>query len=65
MLPNTEHPITIHQGTNRLCHSENLEARVDSILSEQKGKASIPKLWDGHTATSLVESLKSVLFGEL
>ena len=61
MRPNTERPITIHQGTNQLCDSQNLEARVDSILSGNMAEGKIPEFWDGKTANRVVKSIKSLL----
>ena len=59
--PHTERPITIHQGTNQLCDSQNLEARVDSILSGNIAEGKIPEFWDGKTAKRVVKSIKSLL----
>ena len=61
MRPNTERPITIKQGTNRLCDFSNLEATVETILSEDHGRGSVPDLWDGHTASRVVKSIKKLL----
>ena len=57
MRPNTERPITITQGTNRLCIVEDLEKYVDEIFL---GKTSIKneiELWDGQTASRVVQSV--------
>ena len=59
MRPNTERPITIRQGTNQLCDPENLEAKVKGILSGEITHGNVPELWDGHTATRVVESIKN------
>lgn len=55
--PNTERPITLQQGTNRLVGN-----RRDDILREfanalqHRGKPTpIPPLWDGHAARRIVE----------
>ncbi len=59
--PNTERPITIHQGTNRICGLENLENHVETILSGRFSHGSVPELWDGKTASRVVKSIKSLL----
>ena len=61
MRPNTERPITIHQGTNRICGLENLENHVETILSGRFSHGSVPELWDGQTAPRVVKSIKSLL----
>jgi UDP-N-acetylglucosamine 2-epimerase (non-hydrolysing) len=58
MRPNTERPITISMGTNQLCTPENLEAKVDGILSSNGATRDVPELWDGHTAERVVASIK-------
>jgi UDP-N-acetylglucosamine 2-epimerase (non-hydrolysing) len=61
MRPNTERPITIQQGTNRLCDFDHLEAMVEKILSGDNRQGSVPELWDGHTADRVVQSIKQLL----
>jgi len=47
LRPNTERPITITHGTNRLASPENLLPLLDVALSEGAGPAMTPPLWDG------------------
>jgi UDP-N-acetylglucosamine 2-epimerase (non-hydrolysing) len=58
LRPNTERPITITQGTNRLCTAENLEAKVNEILATKGKGARKPDLWDGLTAERVCESIR-------
>jgi UDP-N-acetylglucosamine 2-epimerase (non-hydrolysing) len=58
LRPNTERPITITRGTNRLCSVSNLEAAVNSVLAEQKRQSIKIELWDGHTAERVVDAIK-------
>lgn len=58
LRPNTERPITIEQGTNRLCTPDNLESRFQSVFTQKFPKGKIPDMWDGCTAKRVVDSLK-------
>jgi len=61
MRPNTERPITIEQGTNRLCDIEDLEKNVETILSKRFVRENRIDLWDGQTAGRVVKSIKTKL----
>ena len=58
LRPNTERPITITAGTNKLCTAESLEEDVDMVLAGSKKQTTKIDLWDGHTADRVVESIK-------
>jgi UDP-N-acetylglucosamine 2-epimerase (non-hydrolysing) len=62
LRPNTERPITITAGTNKLCTSESLEEDVDMILAGINNQKPEIDLWDGHTADRVVKSIKSLFF---
>jgi UDP-N-acetylglucosamine 2-epimerase (non-hydrolysing) len=57
LRPNTERPITISQGTNKLTSLETLEFDFDYILNGYPSKGGIPDLWDGKTAERIIEIL--------
>jgi UDP-N-acetylglucosamine 2-epimerase (non-hydrolysing) len=61
MRPNTERPITVTEGTNQLCSSEDLESKVKEALSEKRSHTRAPEYWDGHTAHRVVKSLAKIV----
>jgi UDP-N-acetylglucosamine 2-epimerase (non-hydrolysing) len=54
---NTERPITITQGTNKLVTADNLADNIANALSGDWPKGQCPPLWDGKTAARAVECL--------
>lgn len=54
---NTERPITITLGTNRLVSPESLAAALEDVFESRWPKGRVPELWDGRTAERAVESL--------
>jgi len=57
---NTERPITLTQGTNRLIRPLDVAAALEEIISGKWPKGSVPDMWDGKTATRVAASLKRV-----
>jgi len=56
LRPNTERPITVTQGTNRLCTMENLLAHVDAAAASTL-RRNPPLLWDGNTSARIAEAI--------
>jgi UDP-N-acetylglucosamine 2-epimerase (non-hydrolysing) len=55
---NTERPITVSEGTNRLTRTSLLLAHVQEALLQPRGAARPPERWDGRAAMRAVESLR-------
>ncbi len=61
LRPNTERPISVEQGTNKLCNLDNLEDNLQEVLSTKKSVKPTIELWDGRTAGRVVEAIKKLL----
>jgi UDP-N-acetylglucosamine 2-epimerase (non-hydrolysing) len=61
LRPNTERPITVTQGSNRLCKPDALEQMIDEVLAARSPGANVPEMWDGHTAQRVVASIENLL----
>ena len=60
--PNTERPITITHGTNRLVEPETVLANVDTILlGGIDPVADGPPLWDGHAGERIASAIEAWL----
>ena len=55
---NTERPITVSQGTNKLVNANNLAENLHAVLSGGWPEGSCPPFWDGKTAARAVAALK-------
>ncbi len=55
--PNTERPITITHGTNRLVEPEDVDMAVTAILgtATKVGRLKPPPLWDGHAGDRIAK----------
>ncbi len=57
LRPNTERPVTVTIGSNRLTKIERLPADVDEALQGPERRGQIPPLWDGRTAERTLRHL--------
>ena len=57
LRPNTERPVTVTAGSNRLTKFDRLTADIDEFLSGPERKGQVPPLWDGKTAQRTLDCL--------
>jgi UDP-N-acetylglucosamine 2-epimerase (non-hydrolysing) len=55
---NTERPITVTQGTNRLVKPGELVAMIETVLAGRWPTGQRPERWDGNTADRCVAALR-------
>jgi len=61
LRPNTERPITVTAGSNRLCDLGNVRAALAQVLATPPVPAAPPELWDGHTAQRVNDRIQQAL----
>ena len=61
LRPNTERPITLTQGTNRLCQVDEIERLVAEIKPGKVSNAQLPDFWDGAAAGRVTASIRRFL----
>ena len=57
LRPNTERPITVTVGSNKLTSLKTLAADIDEVLKREPRFGQIPPLWDGQTAGRIVNGI--------
>jgi UDP-N-acetylglucosamine 2-epimerase (non-hydrolysing) len=57
LRPNTERPVTITLGSNRLTQASRLSADLQEVLAGKTELGQIPPLWDGRAAERIVQAL--------
>jgi UDP-N-acetylglucosamine 2-epimerase (non-hydrolysing) len=57
LRPNTERPVTLHCGSNRLTSPKDLKNDLARVLEGPARFGQVPPLWDGHTANRVLQAL--------
>ena len=57
LRPNTERPVTLTQGTNRLTNLSNLRSDFTDALERKGNTRRIPPLWDGMTSERCLRAI--------
>lgn len=55
--PNTERPITISQGSNKLTSLETIKSDIEHVLNGYYRQCRIPDLWDGNAGKRIISEL--------
>lgn len=55
--PNTERPVTVWEGSNKLIKMDDIIAEVQLIIQGKGKHGTIPRYWDGHTADRIVNMI--------
>jgi UDP-N-acetylglucosamine 2-epimerase (non-hydrolysing) len=57
LRPNTERPVTVTLGSNKLTSPGRLPEDLEEVLRREPRLGTVPPLWDGHTAGRVVSAL--------
>lgn len=58
--PNTERPVTVWEGSNKLIKMDQIVGEVTRIIQGKGKQGTTPKYWDGKTAQRIVEMLEKL-----
>ncbi|MDR1584753.1 MAG: UDP-N-acetylglucosamine 2-epimerase (non-hydrolyzing) [Prevotellaceae bacterium] len=56
--PNTERPVTIWEGSNKLIKMEDISDEIQLILDGKGKRGTVPRYWDGKTAQRIIELIE-------
>ena len=65
LRPNTERPVTVDVGTNKLTRVDRLVEDVEEIMQGRRAPGAIPKYWDGRTSERVLNALLETRRGDV
>lgn len=57
LRPNTERPVTVSLGSNRLTNLERLNSDIEAALGGAERLGQVPPFWDGQTSDRIIHAL--------
>ena len=58
--PNTERPVTVWEGSNKLIKTEDIIPEVQLIIQGKGKHGTVPKYWDGHSAERIINMIEDI-----
>ena len=58
--PNTERPVTVWEGSNKLIKMDEMVTEVQLIIDGKGKHGTVPRYWDGHTAERIVKMMEEL-----
>jgi UDP-N-acetylglucosamine 2-epimerase (non-hydrolysing) len=57
LRPNTERPVTVTEGSNKLTDPERLSTDLEAVFAREPRFGKIPQFWDGRAADRIVNAI--------
>ena len=57
LRPNTERPVTVTMGSNRLTAPDRLRGDIEKVLANGHKSGAVPSLWDGRAAERTLKEI--------
>jgi UDP-N-acetylglucosamine 2-epimerase (non-hydrolysing) len=64
LRPNTERPVTIIKGTNKLTTLKTLEEDITYVLNSYTPTGAVPEMWDGFAGERIISALVKMMQSE-